>query len=167
MSNKQIFLTLLLGQLFSWLGIFLGENLNAPYIFPFLFGISVPLANWNSVNYKKWRSTLTLGLISTALFFGSAILAVGLGNVHLIISFAAVGLSGIGFLLFNSAFISSIQVNYLTGTVTFVLVAISLPIGKEVLQLIDRQDTIYLLLFSTFMTTLGLCSSKLTAEQMN
>lgn len=167
MSNKQILLTLLLGQLFSLTGISLNENFNAPYIFPFLFGISVPLANWQAVKYTKWRSILTLGIISTALFFGTTAAVIALGNLHVVLSFAVVGLSGLGFLLFNSAFIATIRTNILTGSITFILVAVSIPIGKEVLELLNKQGTDYLFLFSTFMTTIGLCSSRLTTERAN
>ncbi|WP_258103267.1 hypothetical protein [Marinoscillum sp. MHG1-6] len=143
-------------------------HLGAPYVlFPFLFGISVPLANWNAVKYVKWRSTVTLGIISTALFFGTTAAVIALGNIHIVLSFTAVGLSGFGFLLFNSAFISTIRTNFLTGGITFILVAISIPIGKEALELLNKQGTDYTFLFSTFMTTLGICSSRLTSERTN
>ena len=162
LSKTQIILTLILGQLFGWIGILLNDRFGG-LIFPFLFGISIPLANWNSVRYVKWRAMLTLGLISIALFFGTAALTLVMGNIHLYLSFFTVGLSGVGFLLFNSAFISSIRMNTITGTITFILVSISFPIGRELLDL----NSDHLFLFSTFMTTLGLCASRLRPERKN
>jgi len=158
MNNKQVFATLIFGQLFSWIGLHSSHFI----VFPFLFGISVPLANWASVKYNKWKSTVALGLISTGLFYGTIAVSIWIADLQVWLSFAVVVVSGLGFLFFNSAFISSIQANVFTGTVTVLLVSVSLPIGQWFWELLEVHGPDQMFLFTTFLTTLGLCSSRLS-----
>lgn len=103
--------------------------------------------------------------MSIALFFGGGSISLWLGSIHLILGFVAIGLTGVAFLTFNSGLISNIQINKVTSSITFILVATSLPIGKEILELFNRDGQIYLCMFSTFFTVLGICLSNVKTSQ--
>ena len=152
-------MTLVLAQLFCWTGILLGELFDTPYHIPFFFGIAIPVANWGAVKNNKWLAMFTMGLVAFALFLGAGALAIAALSYHVLVAYAVIGLSGVAFLYFNSAFISTIHTNWRSVIVTFLLVASTIPFSNQIKFLEGDHYYFFFLSFFIFLTTLGLCSS--------
>jgi hypothetical protein len=143
---------------FSLIGLWALKGLNSSWTFPILFGISIPLANWDNLGVKRIQKLIVIGTTALGLFFIGLGLSIWVTNLHL--NWLAIMISGIIavlFLLVNSAFIENLKPQPWTYLLTFLLCSVAFPLGTRIIELLSGLvDRDMIFLFWTFLFTVGL-----------
>lgn len=153
--------TILLSTIFSLIGLWAVKVLNGSWIFPLLFSLAIPFANWKSLGNRKLVKTI---LICTATII---ILSLGLGlgfvaaDSKLIwLSLSISGMVGIVLLSVLSNFLSNMHTNVLTYLVTFILCFVAFPLGNWVVNItIGSTNSDIIFVCWTFLFTLGVVTA--------
>lgn len=143
--------TLILSLGFSLLGIWIFQkNL---YLFPILFGVGIPVANWNKLEKGYRIHKLILSIIASVILFHMAIYL----SRSEFMMYVVAGISGLILLLIYSFLIGHLDPSPLTYITTFILCLMALYFGLNITERgIENPEPNYIFVFWTFSFTAGL-----------
>lgn len=155
---KKILITIGTSLTFSVIGLWALKGLNSAWTFPILFGISIPLANWDSLGTRKIQKLIVIAITTLGLFFIGIGLAIWVTNFKLDwLAIVISGVIGILLLILNSGFIETLNPKLWTYLLTFALCCSAFPLGTRTIEFLkDSVDRDKIFLFWTFLFTLGL-----------
>jgi len=153
--------TILLSTIFSLTGLWAVKILNGPWIFPLLFSLAIPLANWKSLGDRKVVKTVLICVATIIiLFLGLALGFVAADSKLIWLSLSVSGMVGIVLLSVLSNFFSNMHINVLTYLVTFILCFVAFPLGNWVVNItIGRTNSDIIFVSWTFLFTLGVATA--------
>ncbi len=124
--------TLIVTPLLALLGAFIAYLTDWMIVIPLLFGLGIPMINSRKPLGGKIRTTILILLGTTAIFTGAVILMLNIEYTRIILQATVVGAAGCLVLVLNGLLIKSIQLNFWSIGLTFLLAALSLPTGMWV-----------------------------------
>lgn len=143
MSIRKALITLLVSIVFSSVGIAVSHYgaFAFLFLFPFLFGISIPLANWYDLGVLKVLKIIVAGLVSVGLFY----MAVRFSGTEFTM-YAASGINSALMLWMYSRLMPGTLPNYLNYFVSFALGLLALRLSYNRLEGFATPSRLNLLL---------------------
>jgi len=170
MTNKRILWTLFLSQALGWIGIASVNYLKSPFLFAFLVGVSIPIANWQWLKFNKGLSVLALGVLSVLLFSSVVSLTILMGqlsqNLPVLwtglgqsIPYLCIGLASMVFMYLHTLFISNFRMRWNLALLTVTLNTGLFPVMTKVFEQFNRTEPNITFMLWVFITTVLICLS--------
>ena len=158
MTNKRFLWTIFLSQALGWIGIASVSYLKSPFLFAFLVGVSIPIANWQWLKFNKLLSLLILGLQSITLFVFVLVLA-KLVQLSPYLPYLWVGIASLFFMYLHTLFISNFRMRWNLALLTVTLNTGLIPVMTSIFEQFNRTEPNITFMLWVFITTVLICLS--------
>jgi hypothetical protein len=129
------------------------------FVVPGLFGLVIPIVNWESLEERRMMKMTFLLLISVVLFYLSFFAVMTIGVNSLAIAAIICGFAGVGEYLISAIFVKSLDKGVIQLMIVFVLGLLSIPTASLLANILKGTNTPSDFLFATWTIQVGFGTS--------